>query len=431
MSNKNILTTLIAVIASALALTAVGCGSTPEAEILPIKIKGALSETGTHSVSGTQALWGIEAAVKWVNETHGGVMVNGEAHLLEFSSTDDESTAAKVTEIMSGICDDSEVDFVVAPYSSGLTTTAVVETEACDKLLLDHGGAADSIFVNDYENIVQFLTPGSAYHRGIFDLLEAAAPATALNIAFLYESDSFSLSVATAARGYVTDFGHTLVFDDTYPQGADRTDATLQDGVAALALTNPDIVLGGGHTVDSEAVAEYLASNGVSAQAVSLLGAAGSDFYQVVQPCPDPCTYSTHPAEGISGPGQWEIGVTYSEAKATAAGGTWFGPSQAQYETLFTAAAGAGNDPSYRSAEAAQTILGLTLAIEKANSLEVAAVRSAFATLEFTSFFGDFAIDSTGKQTAHKMIEYQWQEGEKVIVGPDDAKTDDHLYPMP
>ena len=34
--------------------------------------------------------------------------------------------------------------------------------------------------------------------------------------------------------------------------------------------------------------------------------------------------------------------------------------------------------------------------------------------------FGDYKVDPDGFQIAHKMVIFQWQDGKKVVVWPDD-----------
>ena len=59
-------------------------------------------------------------------------------------------------------------------------------------------------------------------------------------------------------------------------------------------------------------------------------------------------------------------------------------------------------------------------ALGASGSLDQTSLRSAFADLHTTTFFGDFAIDRlTGRQIGHQMLLVQWHEGRKQIISPE------------
>ena len=45
--------------------------------------------------------------------------------------------------------------------------------------------------------------------------------------------------------------------------------------------------------------------------------------------------------------------------------------------------------------------------------------------------FGGFRIDRDGLQIAHKMLIFQWQDGKKVIVWPEEAGAGKARFPTP
>jgi branched-chain amino acid transport system substrate-binding protein len=276
------------------------------------------------------------------------------------------------------------------------------------------------------------MSPASDYHLGIFEVIKIlAGTSTSLKIALLYQDESFAKSVYESAKTYATANGHTIVFSELYPTGVDENSTELIDLIDQLIAANPDVILGGRGTKDGKAITKLLADKGFQPKLMSLLIApAFPDFYTSVQAC-DNCEYDKHPAEGVCGPSQWEMGVKYSSSSAAADNIEWFGPSQEEFVTLFQSIAGADQLPSYQAAEAGQALLVLALAMEKAGSTKVNDVRSEMGKLKFRSFFGDFDIDDTGLQIGHKMVEVQWQQGQKVMIWPSAAKTGEGIYPMP
>jgi branched-chain amino acid transport system substrate-binding protein len=399
-----------------------GEDSAPDADVVedvpagePILLGGPMALTGPYAAEGEQCVWGANTAIDWINDVHGGVLVGGVRRPLEYVQSDDTSVATEVETITQQYCDNANVAFILAPYSTGLTLAAVPITEACDKLLLVPAGAAESIFADNPEWVVQVVTPGGSWHRGFLDLIvDVAEPG---DLALAYEDDPFADSVHGPAATYAADLGFTIVFDTTYPAGA--LDADLDTYVSDLAATNPDVILGGGHFLDGNALTRVLADQGVEPQALSLLVAASRpDYYETVDACPDPCDYANHPGEGVSAPAQWVLGVTYNQADTEEAGMAWFGPSQEEFLELFHATAGADNEPSQSAGGYAAAILALAMAIELADSLDTTEVRAALGDLEVVTLYGAFDVDETGLQVGHEMVDVQWQEGEMVIVSP-------------
>ena len=47
------------------------------------------------------------------------------------------------------------------------------------------------------------------------------------------------------------------------------------------------------------------------------------------------------------------------------------------------------------------------------------------------TMFGDYKVDADGFQLAHKMVMFQWQDGKKVIVWPEELANGKERYPTP
>ena len=71
------------------------------------------------------------------------------------------------------------------------------------------------------------------------------------------------------------------------------------------------------------------------------------------------------------------------------------------------------------------------LAVEKAGNTRSPDVRQALGELTFMSFYGGWDVDETGLQVGHTMVDVQWQDGQRVIVWPEEARTGPVCYPMP
>jgi branched-chain amino acid transport system substrate-binding protein len=51
--------------------------------------------------------------------------------------------------------------------------------------------------------------------------------------------------------------------------------------------------------------------------------------------------------------------------------------------------------------------------------------------MDLNTAFGAFKVDEIGVQVAHKMVMFQWQDGKKVIVWPDELAPGRPRFPTP
>jgi branched-chain amino acid transport system substrate-binding protein len=373
--------------------------------------------SGKYAKAGEQAVGGIKACVDWVNNTYGGIKINGKKIPIEYKYYDCESRKESVTSLIGRLITVDKVNVVFSPYSSGLTLRGAPVTESHKMLYMDHGGANNKIFSQGFKFIVQTIGPGSSYHEGTLDMIKKMDP-NAKTVALAYEDSEFAKSVMDGAEKYALDLGFKIVFKRTYPKGV--TDLTPL--LSALKAAKPDFILGGGHFEDGQLFNRQMADLDINVKALSLIAAATLPaFYKAL----------TYMAEGVMGPSHWEYGVTYSEAGARSLGLRWIGPGQDEFVSLFKKALGKEIIPDYHAAEAGAQVLAYALAVEKCNSLDTAKVRSALGDLTFMSFYGGWDVDDTGLQIGHSMVNVQWQDGKRVIVWPESAQTGKPYYPMP
>ena len=379
----------------------------------PIKVGFTISLTGTFNVEGTKSLAGIQAAASWVND-NGGVTVNGKAYNIALCYYDDQSSSALIPTLYSKLITQDHAQFLLAPYSSGLTGAAAPLAEQNNLVMLSHGGSADSIWTHGYKNVFGVLSPASTYFNNAIDWLAANHPGDKL--AFLYADDSFSKAASIAASNYAAHQHHlTVVYNASYPATAQDLHTFLADAKGKLA----DDLIGGGHYADGVKIVQQLSTVGWTPNFISLLVAVTEPQFQ---------QQLSGEANLVTGPSQWETTVTYSPAVAQTAGLPWYGPNETQFVNYYSKQANAGS-PTYHSGEAGAAILVLARAIEKANSLDTTGVRQAILSLDVMTFFGEFRVDSAGKQSGHSMVLVQWQGGALTVVAPSTTASGTVKYP--
>ncbi|MGD8353438.1 MAG: amino acid ABC transporter substrate-binding protein [Pseudomonadota bacterium] len=410
--NKRIL--VMAAVAAAISLAFVPMVFAAGQEIV-IGHPAALS--GSYAKAAEQAVGGIKAAVDWVNNSRGGVMVGGEKKMIAYKVYDCESKKEAVTSLLERLITTDKVDFTFAPYSSGLTLAGAPVAEKYGKIYMDHGGASDKIFAQGFEYIVQTIGPGSKYHAGTLEMVKTIDP-SAKKVALAYEDSEFARSVMDGAEARAKELGFDIVFKRTYPAKVTDLTPLLSDLKAAGA----EIVIGGGHFQDGQLMNKQMADLDINPKLLSLIAAATLPaFGEALGDL----------AEGVMGPSHWEYGVTFSKEGAMKMGKTWIGPSQDEYVALFKKAVEKDMLPDYHAAEASAAVLALVLAVEKVDSVDNDKVREALGDLTFMSFYGGWDIDDTGKQVGHSMVDVQWQNGNRVIVWPEAAQTGKPVYPKP
>jgi len=377
-----------------------------------IKVGFTISLTGTYNVEGTKSLAGIQTAACWINN-NGGVTVNGKTHNIVLNYYDDQSDPTLVPQLYTKIITQDHAQFLLAPYSSGLTGAAAPLAEQNNLVMLSHGGSSDTIWTKGYKNVFGVLSPASTYFNTAIDSLKANHPADKL--ALLYSNDAFSVVAGAAASRYARQRGLNVVYNQSYPS----TSQDLSPQLTAAQGAGADDLLGGGHYDDGLKIVQQLSSVGWTPKFISLLVAVTEPKFQ---------QQLSGAANLVTGPSQWETTVTYSPTEAQTAGIPWYGPTQSQFVEYYSKQTNAGS-PTYHSGEAGAAIIVLANSIEKANSLDTTAVRQTISSLHIMMFFGQFQVDPAGKQSGHSMVRVQWQNGALGVVAPGTAASGTVKYP--
>ncbi|HEX9341851.1 MAG TPA: amino acid ABC transporter substrate-binding protein [Thermoplasmata archaeon] len=388
--------------------------SLPKGPSGTIRVGFTIALSGTFSVEGTNSLHGIETAANWIN-SHGGITVQGKVYNISLDYYDDQSLSANVVSLYPQIIQQDRADFLLAPYSSGLTTAAAPFADQYDRVMMSHGGSSDIIWTGaTRRNLVEVLSKASVYLEGVVDWIEANHPTD--KIAALYANDAFSTFATQSAIAYAQSKGLSVVYNVSYPQNTNDLTTQLNDAAASGA----DDLIGGGHFADGLLIMNQLKTTWIPPpKLVSLLVAVTEPTFQ---------SQLGASANNVTGPSQWEAAVPYSPTLAQSLGLAYYGPTPAEFTQLYGTLNG-GATPAYHAAEAAAALFVLAQAIEQAQSLNTTEVRAKLGTMHSMTFFGGFQIDSRGLQTAHTMVLVQWQAGTKKLVYPSDLAQTSVQYP--
>lgn len=408
----------------AFVLTATQCGSEEDKDgESKIVIGYTASQTGTYNVSSTRQVNGLKLWADQVNADGGIELSDGTKVQIEFASYDDESSKDRVQELYTRLATDDNADFLISPYSSGLTAAAAVIAEQYGKVMITTGAASDATYKEGFTKVYQAYTPASRYLTGAVDLLAKVDPGIK-QVAFVYENDKFSTDVVNAAKTYAESLGYQVSLFEGY----DSATTDFGPFINKILDSGAEAVMGGGHFQDGSTFARQMHEKNVDIPFFTLL---------VAPPEPDFADLGDA-ALGVVGPSQWEPLAAFTPDSAKEAGLEWFGLLATEFVSAYEEAY--DQEPSYHSAGG--TVAGLILqkAIEDADSIDPEAVKEAMDKMDVLTFYGRIKFDTSaeahGLQIGHDMVYIQWQKDaggnlEKQVVWPLEGATAETLYPKP
>ena len=395
----------------------------PTAEEVTMVVGFTTSQTGKYNVSSLRQVNGLMLWMDEVNNAGGIELSDGTVVKFDYKTYDDESTTERVQELYTRLSTEDNADFLISPYSSGLTAAAALIAEQYGKIMITTGAASDATYKEGYTLVFQAYTPASRYLTGAVDLLAHLDP-NVKKLAFVYENDKFSTDVVNAAKEYAETQGYEVVLFEGY----DTETKDFGPFINKILESGAEAILGGGHFQDGSTFARQIHEKEVDINYFALL---------VAPPEPDFADLGDA-AVGVIGPSQWEPLAEFTPDSAQEAGLEWFGTLGkdfvAAYETAYN------EEPSYHSMGGYAAGQILQKAIMDADSTDPEAIKAAMDAMDMLTAYGRVMFDTSeeahGLQIGHSMIYIQWQKDDagnlvKQVVWPLEGKTADALYPKP
>ena len=370
----------------------------PAAAAEVITIGAAVSLTGKYTTNGEHTQRGYDLAVDMINKA-GGVKVGDTTYELAVKYYDDESTAARGAELAERLILQDGVQFMLGPYSSGLTRAIAPVIEEHKIPMVEGNGASRSLFTNGWRYIFATLSTSEQYLASAIALAAEVAevklgkPANEVTVALAFENDAFSQDVRAGVIDDIHKFGMTIVIDDKLPP-------ELNDMAPILSKVKelkPDILVISGH---SKGAVTGIRQVGEMRVEVPILAMTHCDSAKVIEKDPAAAEYTLCAT-------QWAPSMSYSDDLFGSAG---------DFAKLFEDTYGMA--PPYQAAESAAAVMVFADAFARAGTLDREVVRDALAATDIKTFFGDVRFDETGKNIAKPMALYQVLGGELKVVAP-------------
>jgi branched-chain amino acid transport system substrate-binding protein len=380
--------TFVTLAASAAALT-LATGASFAQEV--IRIGASAPKSGPLAGGAAMTHWpNIQLWMKEVNAA-GGLKVGDKQMMIELVEYDDKTNGEEAIKNIQRLATVDNVDFIVAPYSTGLNIAAAPVIARYGYPHIATTAATDGVkeFAGRWPNSFWMLGTSTQLAEGIIETLSKMKDKGDIGnkVALVNVADAFGLELVGAAKPALDAAGFEIVYEASYPLGTQDLAPVISQAKAA----GPDAFVAFSYPGDTFALTEQ-------AQVQDLN--VGVFYTGVGTAFPPFAGRFGAAANGIMG-----IGGIDSEA-----------PGVKAYVEMHKKELGA--DPDYWAS--ATTYAGLQIlgqAIEKAGTLDKAAVVEAIRTGTFDTVIGPVSMPSNVNENVWTVG--QWDNGVFKAVAAD------------
>ncbi len=350
-----------------------------------IILGSAISLTGKYATNGLHTQRGYDYAAKIINEA-GGVKVGGKSYKLAIKYYDDESTPARGAQLAERLIQQDGVEFMLGPYSSGMTKAIAPVSEKFGVPMVEAEGASRSLFTQGYKYLFAVLSTSeqylaSAVHMAAEERKKNFRSPSEVRVALAFEGDPFSMDVRAGVLDNIAEYGMKVIIDDQLP--ADLSDmSTTLTKVKAL---KPDILIISGHSKGAATAARQIDEMKVN---VPMIALTHCEAAKVQEKFPNAAT-------GFLCPTQWVETLSKSDPMFGSAM-DWNEGFKKEYPSYTSV--------PYQSAQASAAVYVWKEGFEKANSFDKDTVRDALSAVEMETFYGDIKFSEAGNNIAKPMF---------------------------
>ena len=368
-----------------------------------ITLGSSISLTGKYATNGLHTQRGYDYAVKVINEA-GGVKVGGKSYKLAVKYYDDESTPARGAQLAERLIQQDGVEYMLGPYSSGMTKAIAPVSEKFGVPMVEAEGASRSLFTQGYKYLFAVLSTSEQYLATAVDFAaEKSGDPKSVRVALAFEGDPFSMDVRAGVMDKINEYGMKVVIDDQLP--ADLSDMSTK--LTKVKALKPDALIISGHSKGAATAARQIDEMKVNVPMIALTHCEAAKVQEKF-----PKT-----ANGFLCPTQWVETLSKSDPM--------FG-SAADWNAGFKADYPSYTSVPYQSAQASAAVYVFKEAFEAANSFDKDKLRDAISAVEMETFYGDIKFSAQGNNIAKPMFMRQIDaSGTYSLV----EKAGDMVYP--
>ena len=371
-----------------------------------ITFGASVSLTGDLAAEAKTSKDGYDFMVDEIN-AKGGIPVGDKKYRVKIKYYDDKSDPDTAVRLYDRLITQDDVDFLLGPYSSGVTEAVAPVAERNDLPMVVAHAASTSVYSHGYEYLFGTLTPVEQYGE---TLLEAAQTAKEppQTVALIHENALFPTEGIEATAAKAEELGMEVVYKAKYPTGT----PDLSSLISAAQAKNPDMLIAAGYSGDMiQLVRQAKEARFAPAELGFLLGPTVPGFIDDLGP---DANFTLEPV-------QWTPDQPSTDEI--------FGWTAKEYAEKFEAAK--GYLPDYHPPQSSAALEVYYDALGRAGSLDPTAVRDAIAETELESFYGNIAFNEKGQNDAKGMEAIQVQEGKPVVIYPEESAAGELIAPMP
>ena len=366
-----------------------------------ITLGAAISLTGKYATNGYHTQNGYEFAIEKIKE-NGGVQVGGKCYNFEVIYYDDESKGDRGATLAERLINQDGVQYMLGPYSSGLTKAIAPVTEKYQIPMVEAEGASRSLFNKGYEYLFAVLSTSEQYLASAITLAAQVAEQNGkkpsdVKVAVAVENDPFSLDIRAGVLEDASKYGMDIVVDEKLPRDLSDMSAIL----TKVKLLKPDVLIVSGHSKGAATAVRQIGEQNIAVPLIAVTHCEAADVTGNFGKAANDILCST----------QWAETLSYEDPI--------FG-SAANYEKEFKAAYPeyAEKKVPYQTAQASAAVYVFKDAFERAGSLDKNTLRDAIAETDLMTFYGPIKFSENGNNIAKPMVLRQIQDGEYNVVAP-------------
>ena len=361
----------------------------------------AISLTGKYATNGVHAMNGYEFAIQKIKDA-GGVKIGDDCYNFRVIYYDDESKGDRGATLAERLINQDEVQYMLGPYSSGLTKAIAPVTEKYQIPMVEAEGASRSLFNKGYKYLFAVLSTSEQYLASAITLAaekaeESGMKPSDVKVAVAVENDPFSLDIRAGVLEDAARYGMQIVVDEQLPRDLSDMSAIL----TKVKLLKPDVLVVSGHSKGAATAVRQIEEQNVKAPMVAITHCEAADVVGNFGEAANDILCST----------QWAETLTYSDPI--------FGTA-ANYEIEFKAAFPEYSEKTvpYQTAQASAAVYVFKDAFERAGTLDKEAVRDALTETDLATFYGQIKFSEAGNNIAKPMVLRQIQDGKYNVVAP-------------
>lgn len=377
-----------------------------------IVLGAAISLTGKYATNGVHAQNGYEFAIQKIAE-HGGIKIGDKCYNFRVIYYDDESKGDRGATLAERLINQDGVQYMLGPYSSGLTKAIAPVTEKYQIPMVEAEGASRSLFTQGYRYLFAVLSTSEQYLASAITLAAEKAQGTGkspadVRVAIAVENDPFSLDIRAGVLEDAEKYGMQVVVDEKLPRDLSDMSAIL----TKVKLVKPDVLVVSGHSKGAATAVRQIEEQNVKAPMIAITHCEAADVVGNFGDAANDILCST----------QWAETLSYSDPI--------FGTA-AEYEQEFKAAYPeyAEKTVPYQTAQASAAVYVFKDAFERAGSLDKEAVRDAIAETDLSTFYGQIRFSEAGNNIAKPMVLRQIQDGKYNVVAPSEFASHELNWP--